>query len=75
MNDFEKSLRVDENVIKKVEALERVYDRGKMDLSFNEKIEYAVYTAILSIQPNSKEEEIQKNEYLLKPQISPKTLL
>ena len=58
MNKFKDSLKI-------VQALENTYKQHGTIFEFKDKVALAVYYAMIDIQPKNKQEELQKQEYIV----------
>lgn len=65
MENFKDKIKADNKTIQKINAVEKEYKKSSRKLEFKDKIALAVYSAIEEVEVSSKEEEIQRLEYMM----------
>ena len=64
MGKFKDDLVVDNKIMRKINAVQRVYDEKFIRFEFKDKIALAVFSAIQDIKTDSDSEELLKHEYM-----------
>lgn len=62
---FEESLKVDNETMEQIHAVEKAYQKQGRKLEFRDKIALAVYNAILDLEPQNIDEKIMQTEYMM----------
>lgn len=64
MENFREKIRVNSETMERLNAIDQEYKKSGRKLEFRDKIATAVYMAILDIETENKDEEIEKLEFL-----------
>ena len=64
MENFREKIRVNSVTMERLNAIDQEYKKSGRKLEFRDKIATAVYMAILDIETENKDEEIEKLEFL-----------
>ena len=64
MNNFKRTIKVDNDTMEKVNAVEKIYNQQSRKMEFTDKIALAVYTAISEVYTQNEYEEKMQTEYL-----------
>lgn len=64
MENLREKIRVNSETMERLTAIDQEYKKSGRKLEFRDKIATAVYMAILDIETENKDEEIEKFEFL-----------